>query len=313
MTDINNMNEEELLSKHRKERKDMQGKIQALKKSAAKGDKKKKKEVAEEIAILELELDKRHAEELSQLKKQDLEVGEICESLQSLETNDAGDVPGQINQRVSKAQRRRDKKATKEREREEYIKVQAKENIHGARNVETQKIKSILKAQNLMIQEIPSDGNCLYSAVDYQLKYVDRSEMGIDRLRSLTSQYLLGHMSDYLPFLSHPESEELMTIEQYEEYCQKVANTAAWGGEVELRALSHAIKCPIEVIQAVGPSIIIGEEYPGKRITITYHRHMYGLGEHYNSVKPYEEPSQEEEIVTNSEEIERHDQITESK
>lgn len=40
------------------------GKIQALKKSATKGDKKKKKEVQEEIARLESEMDKRHEEEL---------------------------------------------------------------------------------------------------------------------------------------------------------------------------------------------------------------------------------------------------------
>lgn len=33
------------------------------------------------------------------------------------------------------------------------------ENIHGPRNVEIQKIKQMLKERNLMIQEIPSDGN----------------------------------------------------------------------------------------------------------------------------------------------------------
>ena len=44
-----------------------QGKIQALKKTASKGDKKKKKEVTEEIAKLESELDQRHAQELASL------------------------------------------------------------------------------------------------------------------------------------------------------------------------------------------------------------------------------------------------------
>lgn len=41
------------------------GKIQALKKSATKGDKKRKKEVTEEITKLEAELEKKHAEELA--------------------------------------------------------------------------------------------------------------------------------------------------------------------------------------------------------------------------------------------------------
>lgn len=43
-------------------------KIQALKKSASKGDKKKRKEVTEEITRLELELNKKHEHEISELK-----------------------------------------------------------------------------------------------------------------------------------------------------------------------------------------------------------------------------------------------------
>jgi OTU domain-containing protein 6 len=46
----------------------IQAKIQALKKTASKGDKKKKKEVAEETAKLEAELDQRHEQELADLK-----------------------------------------------------------------------------------------------------------------------------------------------------------------------------------------------------------------------------------------------------
>ena len=48
--------EEALLKRQRKEKKDLQATIQGLKKTASKGDKKKKKEVAEEIAKLEQEL-----------------------------------------------------------------------------------------------------------------------------------------------------------------------------------------------------------------------------------------------------------------
>lgn len=68
------------------------------------------------------------------------------------------DIP-QPAPRVSKAQRRRDKKVIQEKERECMIIAQEAENIHGPRNVEIQKIKQILKERNLMIQEIPSDGN----------------------------------------------------------------------------------------------------------------------------------------------------------
>ena len=39
-------------------------------------------------------------------------------------------------------------------------------------------------------------------------------------------------------------------------------------------------------IQAEGPLMQIGEDFAGEPLTVTYHRHMYGLGEHYNSTKP---------------------------
>ncbi|KAI5736195.1 hypothetical protein M8J76_013418 [Diaphorina citri] len=57
--------QEILLQRHRKEKKELQAKVQILKKS--KGDKKKKKEVTEQIAQLESELNDRHTKELAEL------------------------------------------------------------------------------------------------------------------------------------------------------------------------------------------------------------------------------------------------------
>jgi OTU domain-containing protein 6 len=48
------------------------------------------------------------------------------------------------------------------------------------------------------------------------------------------------------------------------------------------------LRHPIEVIQAEGPPVLIGDEFDSAKLTITYHRHYYGLGEHYNSTKPVE-------------------------
>ena len=50
-------------NRHRKEKKELQSQIQALKK-AAKNDKTKKKELTNEIARLEIELDARHKQEI---------------------------------------------------------------------------------------------------------------------------------------------------------------------------------------------------------------------------------------------------------
>lgn len=66
----------------------------------------------------------------------------------------------------------------------------------------------------------------------------------------------------------------------------------------QLRALSHALNCGIEVVQATGPALMIGEEYveDGGYLTITFHRHMYQLGAHYNSVTTYQEPENEDDF-----------------
>ena len=51
------------------------------------------------------------------------------------------------------------------------------------------------------------------------------------------------------------------------------------GGEGRLLLLS------LQVIQAEGPSMVMGEDIRGQTsLILTYHRHMFGLGEHYNSV-----------------------------
>jgi OTU domain-containing protein 6 len=107
------LSEEELLQTHRKERNELQGIIQALKKTCTKGDK-RKKEVTEEIIRLELELEKGQNEELFHLKQE----AAVCEEHAN---EDCG-----ISQhaRVSKAQRRRDKKASRERQRENMIMAQ---------------------------------------------------------------------------------------------------------------------------------------------------------------------------------------------
>lgn len=63
-----------------------------------------------------------------------------------------------------------------------------------------------------------------------------------------------------------------------------------------MRALSQVLRRPFEVVQAEGRPVVIGEEFldsSTSAVLLTYHRHMYGLGEHYNSVQP--RPAEEEQ------------------
>uniref|UniRef100_A0A673KTM3 ubiquitinyl hydrolase 1 n=1 Tax=Sinocyclocheilus rhinocerous TaxID=307959 RepID=A0A673KTM3_9TELE len=276
---------EELLAKQqRKEKKDLQAKIQSMKNAVPKNDKKRRKQLSEDIAKLEADLTQKHENELKQLQNSSL-VSQII----LLGKNDLSK-----QTRTSKAQKRRDKKAAFEKELESRIAEAEVENLTGSRHQEGLKLRQKLMERHLLIREISSDGHCMYRAVEDQL--TERgATLSLKELRAQTAQYMRSHADDFLPFLTDPNSGDKYTADEFEKYCNDVADTAAWGGQLELKALSQVLQLPIEVIQAESPSIIIGEEYVKPPITLVYMRHAYGLGEHYNSVEPLKDLANEEE------------------
>lgn len=60
--------EEKLVRRHRKEKKELQAKIQGMKNAVPKNDKKRRKQLTEDVAKLEREMEQKHREELEQLK-----------------------------------------------------------------------------------------------------------------------------------------------------------------------------------------------------------------------------------------------------
>ena len=156
---------EELLKTHRKEKKDLQAKIQALKKSASKGDKKKKKEINDEIAKLEADLEQKHKTEILELDTKNLTVSngttEQEATTKDCDKDEAEDDTKGV--RVSKAQKRRDKKAEKEKQRLLDIEKQEEENLTGKRNLEQEAISKILESRGLSLHLIPSDGDCMFA------------------------------------------------------------------------------------------------------------------------------------------------------
>jgi len=269
---------EELMKAQRKEKKELQAKIQALKKTATKGDKKKKKEVTEEIARMEANLEQKHAAEMLEKISLGSEEGRSTDLSASNpeEETPAETVEESKEARVSKAQKRRERKAEKEKQRLEEIEKQEEENLLGKRNLEQEAVSRILESRGLKLFEIPSDGDCMFAAVAHQLGETD-SRLTVSELRQKTASELEGHSDQYLPFLS-------MSPQEFSAYCVKMASTAAWGGQVELLALSRVLDRPIEVIQAEGPPTVMGDGGEKSSVILTYHRHMFGLGEHYNSV-----------------------------
>nr|XP_045000706.1 deubiquitinase OTUD6B isoform X2 [Jaculus jaculus] len=269
--------EEQLARRHRKEKKELQAKIQGMKNAVPKNDKKRRKQLTEDVAKLEKEMEQKHREEMEELKQASKE-----NKIDSVAANISDLVLETQPPRISKAQKRREKKAALEKEREERIAEAEIENLSGARHIESEKLAQILSARELQIKQIPSDGHCMYRAIEDQLKEQDCA-LTVVALRRQTAEYMQSHAEDFLPFLTNPNTGEMYTPE-FGKYCEDIVNTAAWGGQLELRALSHILRTPIEIIQADSPPIVVGEEYPKNPLVLVYMRHAYGLGEHYNSV-----------------------------
>ncbi|KZV91066.1 cysteine proteinase [Exidia glandulosa HHB12029] len=156
----------------------------------------------------------------------------------------------------------------------------------------------------LELHEINPDGHCLFSAIADQLALLGllpANAANFATTRLAAAQYMYSHEDDFLPFLPSIEGEDgagatssgLMTHQQFSSYCATIRDTGAWGGEPEIQALSRAYKIPIFVVQAEKPHIVphmppavTAEMGDPNVVRISYHRRMYGLGEHYNSLRP---------------------------
>lgn len=191
------------------------------------------------------------------------------------------DLP-QENTKITRAQKRRNKKAAEDKDREKRISEQEEINKQGPRVRELNTIKENLKQMGLSIHNIPADGNCLYCAISHQLEIKGLDPFNVNKLRKDTANFMRENRDDFIPFM-YSDNDDMVDEKQFEDYCNSVANTKLWGGQLELRALSNILKCPIKVIQAAGQPTLQGESFTGPELVLTYHRHLYRLGEHYNS------------------------------
>jgi len=157
---------------------------------------------------------------------------------------------------------------------------------------------------SLTVHEINPDGHCLFSAVADQLSLlgtVPPSQATYENTRKAAANFIHSHPEEFLPFLPSSLGEDgdgaldggFMTREQFDNYCTAMRDTAVWGGEPEIVALSRTFNIPIHIVQGGKPPIVVHhpsgqheEDFANQSaIWISYHRKLYGLGEHYNSLR----------------------------
>jgi len=286
-----------LKARQAKEKKELQAKIASLKHGVTKNDKKRKKEVTQQVEAMEKELRDRHEEELKSAESQmaGLQLGPAPASAATTDSGDSlktSPVAGNQLPKPSKAQMRREKKADDAKRRQAAALEDERNAEFGERHIEGEKLDAMLRGRNLESFEIPPDGDCLFNSIAHQL---GRKDLDGETLRRIAAENIRTNLPEYLPFLTHSDGEPLKECE-VENYLRGVENSCrsggAWGGEMEIRAISAALGLRIEVLQPSGQSTVYdsaADSASGERrkpLVITYHRFSYSLGEHYNSTAP---------------------------
>lgn len=289
----------ETIARHKREERDLEGKLRALVK-CAKGA--QKKIVETQVIQMQFDLRARHNDELDRFYEEGnvpdditvARVNEVEEEDSSLKEQKA------VESKKAKAQRKKDKKVQQSQEREatkEAIKASSGPSL---RDMELQEINRVLSKESFRVKEMLSDGNCLYRAIADQMnlsEFLWPADMGGGKkgssvtfieVRYHTAAFLREHATEFAPFVGvDPDSHEFL------EYCGRVESPIAseWGGQVELRAIASCLECPIYVYDSTTPLLVMGEEFEAsskKPLRVTFHRHYFSLGEHYNSVEPME-------------------------
>ncbi|XP_043702221.1 OVARIAN TUMOR DOMAIN-containing deubiquitinating enzyme 5 [Telopea speciosissima] len=296
---------EKMLSRHKNEINQLQHKEISLKKVAAKGSKAeqkaKKKQVEDEISQLSVKLKEKHSGELASLGysnsngKEKATLDTLVQAIAGVSVTTQGDTS-----KPSKSLKRREKRAQQEAAREQRIQEE-QSSIVSDRMIENEKLEIKLEPLGLKVNEIKPDGHCLYRAVEDQLAFFSGGSSpysSYQELREMVASYMRMHASDFLPFFLSDNKLEVdsdgSVLEQFEKYCQEVESTAAWGGQLELGALTHCLRKHILIFSGSFPDVEMGKEYKSDgsgdlsnpSIMLSYHKHAFGLGEHYNSVIP---------------------------
>lgn len=312
---------EATLARHRKEAKELQSKITQKKKQATK---KTRKGVNDECTRLEEDLKQKQAAQLAALSgdiqneaepisgsEPDEDVGSVADKLQevtiSRETKEEDKEDGSA-QKGPKRNRQKERLARRAAEQEEAAKKAEAEALlqPNWKKQERTALEATFRTHNLSEVEIRPDGHCLYSAIADQLTHLNISlgaqspaenteTLRYKPVRRRAAMYILDHADEFEPFMEEP----LIS------YVSKIERTAEWGGHLELVALAKSYNVEINVIQdgkvdRIEPGDGEGASAGGggrdsagasgererKKIWLAYYHHGYGLGEHYNSLRP---------------------------
>lgn len=292
---------EELLSRHRKEIRDLTSRITQKKKLATK---KTRKGVNTECEVLERDLKEQHIREISELTDpgstidgSDHEEHGVpdAEAITEATPIKPDETTATTNTDITSppaAKKPSRQKARLARRTADLAALTAAAEAEAAslpdrRSLEIAAMQTRLSSLNLTEHTITPDGHCLYSAFADQVLHSTSSLppppsdgiLDYRLARRKCAEYMVLHRADFEPFLE----------EKFEEHVRKVRETAEWGGQTEVLALAKAFGVVVNVVQVEGRGVErMNDEGAEGEVWLGYYRHSFGLGEHYNSLRKKE-------------------------
>ncbi|OMJ29862.1 OTU domain-containing protein 6B [Smittium culicis] len=120
-------------------------------------------------------------------------------------------------------------------------------------------------------------------------------------LREIAADYMLSNKHLFMPFMVNESTGDMMSEHEFAEHIHEIKNTSLWAGHFEITALASSLDRTIFIYMADSTSPLIVNDndnnVPGSTestnssskknnapLRISYHKHAFGLGEHYNSV-----------------------------
>ncbi|BHF66430.1 OTU domain-containing protein 6B [Sparganum proliferum] len=179
---------EEVQARHRKEKKDLQARIQNIKKGVPKGDRQKRAAAIAKIQQLEKALAARQEAELAQCQSVAspdtvTATGDLLAACSlsfadtvpttaataTAEANSEAPVSIAATTRQSRAARRREKAAAEQRALAEAVAQSQSTYQASSSGVEFAQLAEVLAKRNLVLHKVPSDGDCLFASLAHQL------------------------------------------------------------------------------------------------------------------------------------------------
>eukprot|EP00923_Selenidium_pygospionis_P033813 GHVN01059242.1.p4 GENE.GHVN01059242.1~~GHVN01059242.1.p4 ORF type:complete len:313 (+),score=66.96 GHVN01059242.1:615-1553(+) len=276
-----------ILQRHKQELKLL---AQTQKKVIGKAKGKEKKELAAKHSKETEEIQRKHQKELEPFAKPVDDSNDKPQSGGSVEGSDwTNFVSGGLSEETVLKQREAAKAKHEKRQRrkkgeEEELERKREEAAALGPSLKAQEevdVNKRLSQQGLEMETVIGDGHCLFRAVEHQLRTHGGQEgeetASYLDLRRLAAQYLRENRDEYAELVGALGDEG----GDFDEYCYKLETTAVWGGEIELQALTGALKRGIVVHGGLdNPDMCYGDNYDTPPcLHIAFMKYYLSLGE----------------------------------